>query len=443
MGPDAPPTAPRRRPERVNAAPQRRAATLPLSASEAAKSRQLVASRRQATALLALVAVVFVGASLAGEDAGWLGYLRAGAEASLIGGLADWFAVTALFRHPLGVPIPHTAIVRERKDQFGATLGAFVQESFLTPESVVERVRSASVAARAAGWIAAPANAARVAGHLADAAVALLDAVDDDDVHRLLEDVVRNRLENVALAPLAGRALRFLTDDGRHDEVLDAAIAGLERWLDEHRGELAARFGTSSPWWLPDAVEHRIFERLLDGTRSVLREMASDRDHELRRHFDARLEHLATELETSPELLRRGEELKAELLEQPQVREWVASSWAAAKPELRAQAGDPASPLRKRLEGAVAAAGARLRDDPVLVARVQDGVETAAGYVVRHFSGEIAALVSGTIARWDGEETSRRLELLLGPDLQYIRINGTVVGGVAGLGLHAVAQALG
>ena len=417
--------------------------TAALSPSEAAKGRQLAVSRRQATALLAAVAVVFVGATLAGGEGGWLGYLRAGAEASLVGGLADWFAVTALFRHPLGVPIPHTAIVRERKDQFGETLGSFVQESFLTPESVVERLRAAAVAERAAAWLAEPANAARVAGHLADAAVAVADVVEDDDVHRLLEDVVRGRLETVALAPLAGRALRVLTAGGRHEEVLDAAIAGLDRWLDEHREELAERFGASSPWWLPGAVEHRIFERLLDGTRAVLQEMADDREHALRRSVDARLHRLAVELETSPALRARGEQLKAELLEQPQVREWIASLWADVKPRLRDQAGDPASPLRRRLERGVAAAGARVAGDPVLVARLQEGVETAAGYVVRHFADEISGLVSGTIARWDGEETSRRLELLLGPDLQYIRINGTVVGGAAGLGLHALARALG
>ena len=418
-------------------------AAVAYSPSEEAKRRQLTVSKRQASALLAAVAGVFTVATFAGGDDVWVEYVRAGAEASLIGGLADWFAVTALFRHPLGVPIPHTAIVRERKDQFGATLGAFVQESFLTPESVVERLRGAQVAARVAYWLAEPPNAARVAGHVADAAVAVADAVDDDDVHRLLEDVVRERLETVALAPLAGRALRFVTAEGRHDDVLDAAVSGLDRWLDEHRSELAERFGRRSPWWLPGAVEHRIFERLLDGARSVLREMADDRDHELRRQLDERLQRLATELETSDDLRRRGEQLKVELLEHPQVREWVASLWAGAKEQLRVQAGDPASPLRRRLEEAVRAAGARLQGDPVLLARAQVGVETAAGYVVRHFSGEISGLVGATIARWDGEETSRRLELLLGPDLQYIRINGTVVGGAAGLGLHAVARAIG
>ncbi|MGQ0520825.1 MAG: DUF445 domain-containing protein, partial [Actinomycetota bacterium] len=343
---------------------------------------------------------------------------------------------------PLGIPVPHTAIVRERKDQFGATLGQFVQESFLTAESVVERLAAARVAERTASWLADPVHAARVAGPLADALAAASEAVRDEDVHRLVEEVVRERLGRVPLAPVAGRALRFLTAGGRHDEVLDAAIAGLDRWLDEHREELRDRFGHKSPWWMPDAVEHRIFERLLDAARTLLQEMAGDPDHEVRRQLDDRLRQLATELETSPDLLARGEQLKQEILDQPQVREWMASLWSDVKPELRAQAADPSSALRRRLAGAVVAAGRRLRDDPALTAKVQDTVEVGARYVVEHFSGEIAGLVTSTIARWDGEETSRRLELLLGPDLQYIRINGTVVGGAAGLALHGLATVL-
>ena len=413
------------------------------SPPEQTKERQLAAAKRQATALLGAVAAVFVVVTVIGGDATWVGYVQATAEASLVGGLADWFAVTALFRHPLGVPIPHTAIVRQRKDQFGATLGDFVQESFLTPESVAERVSAARVAERVAAWLAEPANAARLAGHAADALAALAELVRDEDVHELVEDVVRQRLESVPLAPLAGRTLRFLIADGRHDDVLDAAIRGLDRWLDEHRDELRDRFGQRSPWWVPGPVEHRIFERLLDGTRTVLQEMAADPRHELRRRLDVRLHQLATELETSAALAERGEQLKRELLEQPQVREWVASMWGDVKPELRAQAVDPESQLRRRLTAAVEAAGRRLRDDHALTAKVQEAVEGGARYVVRHFHGEIAGLVTGTIARWDGEETSHRLELLLGRDLQYIRINGTVVGGATGLVLHTVARALG
>jgi uncharacterized membrane-anchored protein YjiN (DUF445 family) len=253
---------------------------------------------------------------------------------------------------------------------------------------------------------------------------------------------VRERVEGVLLAPLAGRVLRFLTQDGRHDEVLDATLIGVDRYLATHGQELRAQLGSRSPWWLPGAVEDRIFDRLLDGARSVLRDMAADRGHDLRRQFDARLRLLAAELETSVDLRERGERLKHDLLSQPQVREWVASLWVDAKRELRAQACDPDSQLRRRMVGGITAAGRRLQDDPALAATVQTALERAVGYLADHFDADVAAFISATIARWDAEETASRLELLLGPDLQYVRINGTVVGAAAGLTLHAVSSVL-
>ena len=399
-------------------------------------------AKRRATALLAAVSVIFFVAVFWGGDSTWVGYVEATAAASMVGGLADWFAVTALFRRPLGLPIPHTAIVVERKDQFGATLATFMRESFLTPEVLVERVRAAGVVGRLGTWLAKEENASRVAAEVADAAVAGADLLRDDDVHRALEEIVRERVEEVPLAPLAGRVLRFLTQDGRHDEVLDATLNGVDRYLATHGQELRAQLGSRSPWWLPGAVEDRIFDRLLDGARSVLQDMAADRGHDLRRQFDARLRLLAAELETSVDLRERGERLKHDLLSQPQVREWVASLWVDAKRELRAQACDSESQLRRRMVSGIMAAGRRLQDDPDLAATVQTALERAVAYLAEHFDGDVAAFISATIARWDAEETASRLELLLGPDLQYVRINGTLVGAAAGLTLHAVSSAL-
>jgi uncharacterized membrane-anchored protein YjiN (DUF445 family) len=419
------------------------ATPLPLSATEERKRRQLVITRRRATALLAVVAAVFVATLVAGADASsGLGYVQATAAASMVGGLADWFAVVALFRHPLGLPIPHTAIITERKAQFGETLGEFIESSFLTPDGVAERVQMAGVGQRVAHWLAEPINAQRVSAHVLDGAVQVVDLLQDDDVHDVLEGVLRSRIESTPLAPLAGRALDVLTRDDRHAEVVDAALRGLDHYLDDHRGELQARFRDQAPWWLPGAVEDRIFERLLDGVRAVLDDMSHDRGHGLRRQLDARILRFVDELQHSPELRDRGEKLTRELLESPELRGWATSIWTDAKAHLRAQADDPASELRRHLSNAIAAGGQRMVDEPALAAKIDAGAEALARYVVEHFGGEITELVSGTIARWDGEETSRRLELLLGPDLQFIRINGTVVGGLAGLALHAVAQAL-
>ncbi len=415
-------------------------AVLPQTRSQELKEQRLALMKRRATGLLVFVTLVFIATLFLDDDPTWVGYLRTTLEASMVGALADWFAVTALFRHPLGIPIPHTAIVPERKDQFGETLGEFVQHSFLTPQIIVERVRSSDVASRVADWLAEPANAYRLAAHAADAAVAVADVIRDEDVHRVLEDTVRQRVEALPLAPLAGRALRLMTEGNRHHELLDYMLGAADTFLDQNRVSLRARFEQEAPWWLPGAVEDRIFDRLIDGARRVLSEVAADLQHELRQQFDRRVRELAEELVTSPELRERGEQLKRDLLTQPELRRWSARLWADVRAQLRTQAADPDSELRRRLAEAISGVGSRLRDDPALRDKVQEAVESGVRYVAAHFHDEIAGMVSSTISRWDAREASYRLELLLGPDLQFIRINGTVVGGLAGLAIYTIVQ---
>jgi uncharacterized membrane-anchored protein YjiN (DUF445 family) len=423
-----------------DAAPPAAPVEPPRPADDRVRRRLLQQGRRRATGLLIAVALAFVALQIWGGDATWVGYAEAMVEAGMVGGLADWFAVVALFRHPLHVPIPHTAIIVERKDQFGETLGDFVQTSFLTPDIIAERVRAAGVVPRLAAWLADPGNADRLARHAADAAVTAADLLRDDEVHGAIEQVVRRRIEMTPLAPLAGRALGVMTEGGRHHDLLDVMLQALDRFLTENNASLRARFGNESPWWLPEAAEDRIFERLLDGARKVIGEVAHNPDHELRADFDARVRRLVDELQTSPALGARGEDLKHELLDHPELRAWVAGMWTDVKAGLRGQAADPDSELRARLAAAIAALGHRLLDDPALAGRVEEGIEAGVRYIADHFSDEIGTMVSGTISRWDAHETADRLELLLGPDLQYIRINGTVVGSLAGLAIHTISQ---
>jgi len=392
--------------------------------------------KRRATGLLVVMAVAFVVITVFGDNTGWTGYAQAAVAASLVGGVADWFAVTAVFRHPLGVPIPHTAVIVERKDKFGETLGAFVQENFLSSDAMTARLREAHLARRLGDWLADRAHAETVARHVADAAVQLADMLRDEDVQGVLHEQLRRGFETVPLAPLAGKVLRGATEEGRHQELFDAVLRGVGRSLDENRETLRSRFEEESPWWVPTAIDHRIFDRLLDGLCSFFDSINADPNHELRTRLDDWIAQLAERLEHSPEYRVRGEQLKGELLDHPELRDWLGSLWIDAKAALRSQAADPESELQQRLADAIAAAGRRLRRDPALAEKVDDVIEWGVRYVGEHFHAEIAGLVSGTLARWDAEETSRKLELLLGPDLQFIRINGTVVGGLVGLGIH-------
>ena len=426
------------------------AATMPASPAPALerestelRTRRLAAARRRASALLAAVTALFVAVTVAGAHGTLLGYVQAGAEASMVGGVADWFAVTALFRRPLGLPIPHTALIVERKDQFAATLGQFVQENFLNADVLAERIRSAGLVSRLAAWLADRANAARFAGHAADLVVTAAEALRDEDVQRVLTAELTRAVDAVEVAPLAGRALRVVIAGGYHAELFNSLVASADRYLEGHYAELRDRFAGEAPRWMPEPVYRRVFDRLYARLRERLVAMAADPDDETRQQFERWIAGLPDRLETSPELRERGERLKREVLGSAGLRDWSSSLWQKAKDTLRAQAADPESELRRRLADLLVATGGRLGSDPRLAEGLERLVESGARALAVQFHDELADLVTGTIERWDAAETSSQLELLLGHDLQYIRINGTVVGAGVGLALHAIVLALG
>lgn len=398
--------------------------------------------KRRATGLLTVVTAIFVVLNVADPAGGWVPAALAAVEGGMVGGLADWFAVTALFRHPLGLPIPHTAIIRERKDQFGATLGSFVQDNFLSPDIVGERIREAHIADRSAAWLANPVNADTVARMVLDAVVGALDVVEDDVVQRLLHEEIERVVASVDVAPLAGRLLKIATDDGRHRELLDVGLRGVITFLDDHRDELRQRFGDESPWWLPGALEDRLFDRIVDGGLALLASVLADPNHEIRAAIDERIVALAARLQTDPALAERGAALKREVLEHAALRNWSASLWTDLKATLREQAPDASSPLRTRATSAVVGIGERLQNDAELRTKLDGWAESAGRFVVENYRGEIGGLITTTVSRWDGEETSNKLELLLGRDLQFIRINGTIVGALAGVSIHTLTELL-
>jgi uncharacterized membrane-anchored protein YjiN (DUF445 family) len=408
----------------------------------ARRARQLTVARRRATALLAAVTALFLGVTVAGAHGTLLGYVQAGAEAAMVGGIADWFAVTALFRRPLGLPIPHTALIVERKDEFAATLGQFVQENFLTGDVLAERIGSARLVPRMGEWLAAPANATRFAGHAADLMVRATEALRDEDVQRVLAVGLARAAETIEVAPLAGQALRAVIAEGRHAGLLSEVVAVADRYLGSHQAELRSRFEAEAPRWVPDAVYRLIFDRLYDRLRQKLAAIAADPADETRLALEQWLAALPHRLETSPELRERGEQIKRDVLGSAGVRELTSALWQRGKEDLRGQAADPASELRRWLTEVLTSAGRRLGSDSELQESLQRIAESGARILATQFHDELAGLVTGTIQRWDAAETSSQLELLLGHDLQFIRINGTIVGAAIGLALHAIVMAL-
>jgi uncharacterized membrane-anchored protein YjiN (DUF445 family) len=420
--------------------------TVPLASSldDPERARDLARMKRMATGLFLVAAAVFLACVLLGDDAGsWVGYVRATAEASMVGALADWFAVTALFRHPLRLPIPHTAIIPRKKDQIGASLGTFVQENFLTRAVVEEKLTTIDVPGRLGTFLAAPGRAERLAGDASAVVTALTHLLRDEDLEPAVAAIVDRKLHQTPAAPILARVLELVVEGDRHQEVLSAALRLLSRFLQENRLVFRAQLGDASPAWVPDWVDDRVFDRVFAGLQGFLEEVGADPRHELRRSYDARLRAYVHALRTDPDTAARIEDLKKELLEHPAVRTWSGSLWTNAKNAVLAAAADPASELRTRVAGMINQLAQSLQTDPTLRELVQRHTHTIAGYLVERFSGDLADLVSSTVARWDTEETSRRIELQVGRDLQWIRVNGTVVGGLAGLVIYTIAQLLG
>jgi uncharacterized membrane-anchored protein YjiN (DUF445 family) len=405
--------------------------------SQAAGLRRM---KRLALALLVFVTALYLVAHHYEAHHGALGYLRAFAEAAMVGALADWFAVTALFRHPLGIPIPHTAIIPHRKDQIGESLGQFVQDNFLTEEVLHERLQQAAVGRRLGAWLSDPVNATKAGDAAADGLRGGLEVLDDRDVSATLESLIEQKIRTTSVAPLLGRAIDITMEGGHHQRLLDAVLIGLGNFIDDQRSVFRQRLASESPWWVPEPIDDRIFQKVITAAHSFLADIGANPDHEIRRSIDQRLHVLAERLRTDPELMAKGEELKAELLGHSDVRAWLQSLWGEAKTAVMQATDDPDSDLRRRLDTSLLRFGQRLAAEHELQTKIDQWVQRAAGYVVQHYRGEVAEIISTTVAKWDGKATAERLELQVGRDLQFIRINGTIVGGLAGLLIYSLSQ---
>ncbi len=408
--------------------------------SDAERRVELTRMKRLATSLLVAAAVVFVVARIKETSNPTWGYLRSTAEAAMVGALADWFAVTALFRHPLGLPIPHTAIIKKRKDQIGESLGGFVRDNFLSRAVVEERLEHAELGRRLGGWLSDPEHARRLGDQSAAVVRGVTEVMSDETVQSGLEELVHNRLRSFPVAPLAGRAIDVAVEGEHHQVLLDATLGGLGRFLDDNQTQLREKLYDESPWWVPEQIDNVIFDKIYEVLTRFIGELAAERDHPMRRELDARTLRLSEDLKSDPRLIAKGEALKEELLAHPEVRAWSASLWSRIKTGLIEATENPQSELRLRLDQALVDAGTSIESDPAVRAKIDQWITDSIGYVADQFRGEVADLIATTVQRWDGEETAQRLELQVGRDLQFIRINGTLVGGLCGLIIYTVSE---
>jgi len=409
---------------------------------EGAKQRQLDRMKRIATGLLLAAAVVFVIARILEHTHPWVGFVRATAEAAMVGAIADWFAVTALFRYPLGIRIPHTAIVPNRKDRIGASLGRFVENNFLSPEVLGDRLRSMQVAERVSEWLQKPESAERLAAHATSALGMLVQALPDAEMESLIERNLGARINETEATPLLADALALVLSENRRRELLDGTLGLLERLLDDNRDELRDRIEREIPWWIPSPIDEKIYQKILTGTESAIHEVRTDGEHPIRHRFDELVDASVEKLKSSPDLIARGEALKREFLGSTAIESFSNRLWKDLKSSLVPTEAGGTADLREPIEQAVAGVGRTLRADDVLLAEVNEWAERAVLSMAEEYRHEVAQLISTTVAQWDPNDTSRKIELQVGKDLQFIRINGTLVGGLVGLIIHTVSQFL-
>jgi uncharacterized membrane-anchored protein YjiN (DUF445 family) len=396
-------------------------------------------ARRNATGLLLAAAALYLLSWLPALQHPITPFVRAFAEAAMVGGIADWFAVTALFRHPLGIPIPHTAIIPTRQAILAHGVGEFIVNNFLDEQRIVARLRALDPARRIAGWLRQPGRADQAADLLSDLAGGALRVVRDDQVAAYLTARVKDRLARTSAAPLVGHLLGALAPADRQRELVQSGLAFAVQLTVANETTIRARIAEELPGWLPRIVDQKIYERVRDVLQRTEREIAADPQHPLLRQVAVMLDEWIVGLQYDPDWRARGEAITHELLDHPIVHDLALTVWRDLKQTI-SEVSLTDAPLRETLHGAVRRLAVLIARDPAWQQRIDDWLVAGTRLLVQRYGRTIAEFISQTIAGWSPAVTSRLIEQQFGRDLQFIRINGTIVGGLVGLTIYTVTR---
>ncbi len=423
---------------RPKAAPVKAAAlALIAGGSTEERRRALRRARTLATSLLVLMLAIFIATSIGLKHWPWLAYVRAFAEAGMVGACADWFAVVALFRHPLGIPIPHTAIVANSKERIGIAIGRFMANNFLSPRVLAERIRDVDISGWAARWILRGDNAKNVAQRTTSSLNQALSALPREDLNAVLSGAVRGGIESVPASPFASKVLSLLWAQGEMQELAERLLVWASSALAKNRESIRAKVSKRTSRLIPKWIDGIVADRIIDGVTRILDEMREP-DHPWRIEMTTTVEQLIGDLATKPELIEKGEELKARMLAAPAVTTQIDALWVSI--ENRLEAPGTQAQLTRMLERLLTNMGTRIQNDAHLRDSINRWLRVAVLRTVAPRRAEIAHFIRNVVENWDTETLTDRIELTVGRDLQYIRINGTLVGGLVGLIIFAVTQ---
>ena len=407
---------------------------------------RLIRMRRLANGLLAAIMGLFVFLHLVDPPEGWgvfWRYLRAFSEAAMVGGLADWFAVTAIFRRPLGLPIPHTAVIPNNQDRIADAVGRFIADNFLRPELVAARVRDKDLSEALGRWLAEPAQSSGLAGGLVSAVPAMLDALDDETVAAFLRDQAAIAADGASVAPAFGSVLEALAEQGRHQALLDTLLKQGYRLLEDNKDLIRERIKGRSGWLMRFvSADRKVADTVINAVNDLLFEVASDRHHPLRERLTEIVNEFADNLRNDPQLQSRIGSWVQEAARHPSVTGAVEAGWKEFKSALRRDCASPDGRLRAWVQTALVNLGAGLMSEPKVREALNIRLRSLLVQLAERHGEDVAKLVSETIRRWDSKTIVDKLEMNVGRDLQYIRLNGTVIGGLVGLVLHLGAEIL-
>jgi uncharacterized membrane-anchored protein YjiN (DUF445 family) len=414
-------------------------AELAETAETLGQRRSLRNHRATATALLVAMGVAYFAAVRSGISGYWMDLLRAGTEAAMVGGLADWFAVTALFRRPLGLPIPHTAVIPNSKERIGAGMGRFIERHFLEPELVAARLRSLGVSRRLGAWLADRRNADLVSDRLVVIASFLFRSLNDQKLQRLVQITLRRQLRDVELAPALATLLAVLRQNGAHGQLLDHVLRAVRTYIAAHEDRILEIVETRSRWWVPRRIDRQVAKEVTAGLIVYLEDL-HERDHEARAAFDAAIDRLIDDLRHLPRYREAVNAMRDRFLAAPEVSAYLETLWRGLRARLEQEMAQPDSRLRQALSGALRSLGTAIAEDPEVQARMDRRVEEVVMTLIVPWRKEIGRFVADVVRSWETRTIVDRMELAVGKDLQYIRLNGTLVGAAVGCAIFALTE---
>ncbi len=396
--------------------------------------------RRFADFLLFIMTAVFLVTEFLSERYPLLHYIRAFSEAAMVGAIADWFAVTALFRHPFGLPIPHTAIIPRKKDRIGESLGNFIRDNFIKQDALESKLRNLELERRLSEWLSVPGNSQIITEQISLLIPGLLNTLDDKEFRIFIEENIKLKVKGEDVAAVAGKIISMLATKDREKKIFDEILRIAEHLVNQNRDWLREKIRKETPWFVPSFVGNQVYQKIVTQAESSFDEIEKDPNHPYRRQFTDAIQQFIQDLYTSEEFHNRIEEIKTDLLKSPAVQEYLTRVWQDIKQYLLQNISKPDSALRQQIQESIYTFLNKLVEDEAIRQKLSNWVLSGAINTISRYRNEIGGFIAGTIKNWDARVLSTKLENQVGKDLQYIRINGTIVGGTVGLVLYLVQQ---